>query len=89
MTGEGGSEHGVLDTNGRLKGLEGPGRTNTALGCERPLGGWAEKLLKLEGRREPPPALPDPDTEPEPHVRDPEPETEPESAEEVDTAEER
>ena len=42
----------------------------------------------MEGRREPPPALPEP-PEAEPHVRDPEPETEPESADEVDIAEER
>ena len=46
------------------------------------------KLLKLEGLRDPPPALPEPPLL-EPHVRDPEPDTEPESAEEVDMAEER
>ena len=42
----------------------------------------------MEGRREPPPALPEPPLA-EPHVRDPEPEIDPESAEEVDMAEER
>ena len=80
--------HGVLDMKGRLKGLEGAGRTKTALGWVIPDGGWLVKDLKLEGLLGPPPALPDP-PEFEPHVRDPEPETEPESAEEVDMAEER
>ena len=47
------------------------------------------KLLKLLGRREPPPALPEPPLF-EPQVREPEPDTEPESAEEMsDIAEER
>ena len=44
------------------------------------------KLLKLEGRRDPPPALPEPLLL---HVRDPEPETLSEPAEEVDMADER
>lgn len=61
---------------------------NTALGWDIPEGGWLLKLLKLEGLRDPPPALPEPPLL-EPHVRDPEPDTEPESAEEVDMAEER
>ena len=45
------------------------------------------KLLKFEGLRDPPPALPEPLFEPQ--VLEPEPETDPESAEEVDMAEER
>lgn len=74
------------DKNGAfLNGLEGCGRTNTALGCEMPAGVGRLKLLSCEGLRDPPP-LPDPDPE---HALDPEPEADPESADEVERAEDR